>query len=235
MSANSVTGLRGPLSPPRQLENHWSPVLNSMVRLAPAVATSTVSAAAFRASSSALDADAPGGGAADAHVADALEATAAGADACSPSLKGDKGGKRADRQPEQERQPEKASGSDGIEPGTLGKGWTMVRVKPAYLALRLLAAPTAAPPAAHPAVTAVAAPPALRLLAAPPAGPPAGPPSVAALAAHPSRPPVVLMPLPSTWNRTGAGKNPNQSRKGNQNRNQYSYRLRDYPCRCRKE
>ena len=81
---------------------------------------------------------APGGGAADAHVADALEAAAAGADACSPSLKGDKGGKRADRQPEQERQPEKASGSDGIEPGTLGKGWTMVSVKPAYLALLLL-------------------------------------------------------------------------------------------------
>ena len=54
-------------------------------------------------------ADAPGGGAADAPVADALEAAAVGADACSPSLKGDKGGKRADRQPEQERQPEKAS------------------------------------------------------------------------------------------------------------------------------
>ena len=53
-------------------------------------------------------------------------------------MKGDKGGKRAERQPEQERQPEKASGSDGIEPGTLGKGWTMVRVKPAYLALLLL-------------------------------------------------------------------------------------------------
>ena len=34
--------------------------------------------------------------------------------------------------------PEKASGSDGIEPGTLGKGWTMVSVKPAYLALLLL-------------------------------------------------------------------------------------------------
>ena len=76
--------------------------------------------------------------AADASVADALDAGAVGADACSPSLKGDKGGKRADRQPEQERQPEKASGSDGIEPGTLGKGWTMVRVKPAYLALLLL-------------------------------------------------------------------------------------------------
>ena len=53
-----------------------------MVRLAPVVATSTLSAAAFRDSSSAL-------------VADALEAAAAGADACSPSLKGDKGGKRA--------------------------------------------------------------------------------------------------------------------------------------------
>ena len=81
----------------------------------------------------AASADAPG--AADASVADALEAGAVGADACSPSLKGDKGGKRADRQPEQERQPEQASGSDGIEPGALGKGWTMVRVKPAYLGL----------------------------------------------------------------------------------------------------
>ena len=59
-------------------------------------------------------------------------------DACSPSLKGDKGGKRADSQPEQERPPGKASGSDGIEPGTLGKGWTMVRVKPAYLELLVL-------------------------------------------------------------------------------------------------
>ena len=81
---------------------------------------------------------APGGGAADARVAAALEAAATGADACSPSLKGDKGGKRAGRQPEQERQPKKASGSDGIEPGTLGKGWTMVSAKPAYLALLLL-------------------------------------------------------------------------------------------------
>ena len=45
-------------------------------------------------------ADAPGGGAADAPVADAFEAAAAGADACSPSGKGDKGGKRAERQPE---------------------------------------------------------------------------------------------------------------------------------------
>ena len=79
-----------------------------------------------RGGADALDADAPGGGAADAHVA------------CSPSLKGDKGRKRADRQPEQERQPEKASGSDGIEPGTLGRGWMMVRVKPAYLELLLL-------------------------------------------------------------------------------------------------
>ena len=83
-------------------------------------------------------ADAPGGGAADAAIADAFEAAAVGAGACSPSLKGDKGGKRAGRQPEQERQPEKASGSDGIEPGTLGKGWTMVRVKPAHLALQVL-------------------------------------------------------------------------------------------------
>ena len=88
------------------------------------------------AAAAAASADAPG--AADASVADALEAGTVGADACSPSLKGDKGGKRADRQPEQERQPEKASGSDGIEPGTLGKGWTMVRVKPAPLALLLL-------------------------------------------------------------------------------------------------
>ena len=71
-------------------------------------------------------------------VADALEAAAVGGGACSTSLKGDKGGKRAERQPEQERQPEKASGSDGIEPGTLGKGWTMVRVKPAYLELLVL-------------------------------------------------------------------------------------------------
>ena len=53
-------------------------------------------------------------------------------------MKGDQGGKRAGRQPEQQRQPEKASGSDGIEPGTLGKGWTMVRVKPAYLELLVL-------------------------------------------------------------------------------------------------
>ena len=94
--------------------------------------------AVLGAAADAPGADAPGGGAADAHVADAIEAAAAGADACPPSLKGGKGGKRADRQPEQERQPEKASGSDGIEPGTLGNGWTMVRVKPAYLGVLLL-------------------------------------------------------------------------------------------------
>ena len=92
----------------------------------------------FGVAAAAASAEAPGGGAADASVADALEAGAVGAGACSPSLKGDKGGKRAGRQPEQERQPEKASGSDGIEPGTLGKGWRMVKVKPAYLALLLL-------------------------------------------------------------------------------------------------
>ena len=67
-------------------------------------------------------ADAPGGGAADAPVADAFEAAAVGAGACSPSLKGDKGGKRADRQPEQEVQPEKGVRIRWHRAGDTGKG-----------------------------------------------------------------------------------------------------------------
>ena len=48
-----------------------------------------------------------------------------------PACKGTRAGKEPIGNQSRKGNQKKASGSDGIEPGALGMGWTMVRVKPA--------------------------------------------------------------------------------------------------------
>ena len=98
-----------------------------------------VAAAALEAPSAlvaAVAAAAPGADAREAPSAlvAAVAAAAPGADACSAHLERTRGGKTTERLPEPERRHEKASGSDGFEPGTVGKGWIVAKVKPEHYA-----------------------------------------------------------------------------------------------------